>query len=272
MNEQLKKLFESAGIPADVGDQALAIFEAAVKEGVDVGLAEHISQMQEAFESKFAEQTEAFISEKTATIETLMQESLLEWAKENAVAIDGSLKIQIAESFLRNIGTAMTNEGYTLVNEGGTTLTEQAIQESSNKDAQIALLQAKLAEVTNIMDGVRRKEIVESATQGLSDVQTERVKSLCESLSFKDIESFASQVSIIAEAFGGKKVVKEGTSEEDKGDEDPAKKAEGDKGVDDAEKKEGETSDKKGDEKIDESTNAARAAAHFLATGRHLTA
>lgn len=261
MSKELKQLFESAGVPQEVGTQATAIFEAAVAEAADARLVESTSQLQEAFEARFEETKTAWLTEQTANVNAVLDQALAEWASDNVLAIDSNLKVQIAESFLASIGTALVQEGFALKNEGEP-LSEKFKQDSTETLALAESLQTELTEAQAELNKFRKAEVMATVTEGMSAVSADRVRSLCEKMTFSDLASFTSQAQAIAEAFGKK--VNEGK----KPDEEEKKPAEEDKGVDPAEKPAEEDKDNKEEKPVTESYDPAAAAAAFLKTGK----
>lgn len=200
--ELLKSLFENAELPADFQEKTKTLFEAAVAESVKAEL----TALQESFDAKLVESKEAYVTESVALIDKVVEETILEWAKENAIPLDTQIKGQIAESFLSGL-------------KG---LFEKADIELSGDTAgsEIAKLHEQLAEATKIADAAKTalvesesklvqlkiKEIIESVTAGLADTVAHRVATLCEAFDFKSEEDFKSKVALVLEAVTGAKV------------------------------------------------------------------
>jgi hypothetical protein len=265
MSKELKQLFESAGVPQELGAQATAIFEAAVSEAADARLVEQTAQLQEAFEARFEETKTAWLTEQTAHVEAVLDQALAEWANDNVVAIDSQLKVQVAESFMAGISAALVNEGFALKNEGET-LTEKFKQDSDQTLALAESLQGQLNEAQAELNKFRKAEVMAAVTEGMSVLSADRVRSLCEKLTFTDLEAFKSQAQAIAEAFGKTKL-NEG---EKKGDEEDKSAKPEDKGVDDADTKpeDKKAEDEEGKNPVNEAYDPAAAAAAFLKTGK----
>lgn len=198
--ELLKTLFENAELPADFKEKTSTLFEAAVDEKVKAELA----TLTEAYEAKLAEAQEKFVAEATASVDAVIEETVLEWAKENAVAIDSEVKGQIAESFLSGLKGLFEKADIELTGDTAgkelIKLQEQATAaEKAAAEAKAALVEAQ-AQLTQI----KVKEIIESATEGLAETQIHRVQKLCEAFEFKSAEDFQSKVALVVEAVGGK--------------------------------------------------------------------
>lgn len=274
MNETLKALFESAGLPADFPQKASVLFEAAVNEAVDAKVAEQVAAIQESAEKKFDEAKAEWLEEQNALMESFLDSVVVEWAKENAVALDAKVKTDIAESVLSTFRNVLESQGFKLPAEKST-IVESAQAKVTEVEAKLASTSAELAEAQAKLISYQKAEVIAEATEGLSDVATDRVASLAENVAFKDLESFKKSVAIIAEAFG-KKVTEGKSEDEDNGEGD----GEGeDKGVDGAGDGEGEGSgegegkggddeDNKG-EQTNESFDIVQASLNFIKTGKN---
>ena len=272
MSEELKKLFEGAGIPAEVGVKVSALFEATVAEASDNKVAGMTAELQESFEKRFEEVKESWTAEATKKLDEALDQALNEWASDNVVAIDSQLKVDIAESFMSIIGSAITTEGYTLANKGET-LSEKFKQDQEVTQKLAEDLQEQLNQAQATLLGYQKAECIQKITEGMSAVSADRVNSLCEKLQFKDLDSFSAQAKAIAEAFGKKEDGGDDKGGDKGGDGDGEDDKGVDKGTEDDKKGDGE-GDKGGDDKgqkTNEAFDSAAAAAAFLRTGRVVT-
>ena len=209
-------LFESAELPADFKEKTKVLFESALTEAVDAKVKAELVTIQESYDTKLAEHKEIFISEAVELIDSFLEESVVEWAKENVVPLDAQIKSQLAENFLTgirgllesaDIALAETDAGSELhkLNEQVATLTK-VVEEKS----------AALVEAESKIVAAKTKEIVESLTAGLADTVAHRVSKLCEAFEFVSEESFRSKAEMIIEAItGGKKIDIKGTQNAD---------------------------------------------------------
>lgn len=198
--ELLQALFEKAELPADFKEKTTTLFEAAVDERVKSQLA----QIQESYDAKLAEAKEALIAEQTASIDKIIEETVLEWAKENAVALDSQLKGQIAESFLQGLKGVFEKADIEL--NGDTAGKELVKLQESNAAlvAEAAATKAQLVEAQAALTTIKRKEVIAQVTEGLADTQVHRVTKLLEAFDFKTEEDFRSKAALVVEAVGGK--------------------------------------------------------------------
>lgn len=197
--ELLKALFESAELPAEFKEKTTTLFEAAVNER----LAAEIVTIQEASDKKLEESKAAFIAEATATIDAVVEETVLEWAKENAVALDSEIKGQIAESFLQGLKGIFEKADIEL--SGDTAGQEMVKLQEQNAELakQAEAAQTALAEAQDKLVQIQVKDILAEVTAGLADTQVHRVSKLVEAFEFKSAEDFRAKASLVVEAVTG---------------------------------------------------------------------
>lgn len=200
--ELLKQLFEGAGLPADFETKAKTVFEAAIKEAVEAQVAEQTVALGEAMETKLAEAKEAFVKEQAEALTATIETTVVEWAKENAVALDGNIKASIAESFLEGLGNLYKEHSVRVVPDtaGVVESLQTQVDELSKKVDEST---TQLADKVKLVEGYQRAEVLSGLTQGLAETQVERVSKLAEHFEFKDAESFKQKVSFVVEAVTG---------------------------------------------------------------------
>lgn len=197
--ELLKSLFENAELPTDFAEKTATIFEAAVDERVKAELV----KLQESADAQAKTAAEAYIAEATATIDAVVEETVLEWAKENAVALDSQVKGQIAESFLKNLKGVFEQADIELSSDTASVRIAELTEATEAAKAEAAATKAALVEAEQKLVQHAIKEIMEAKTSGLADTVAHRVAKLCEAFEFKSAEDFSAKVDMVMEAVGG---------------------------------------------------------------------
>lgn len=253
----ITEMFEGVeGIDESIINKAQTLVEAEINEQVGLKVTEAVQAEVSRLDEQYETAKQNFITESEEKLSAFIDSVVVEWAKENAVAIDNQIKVQIAEQFVTTLKEAFVAAEVQLPANEESTIT--SLQEQITAvEADKAKLQTQLNEATAELVTKNRIEILTEATKGLVDTQADRVKRLTEGFEFKDADSFKEKVSIIVEAITDKKPEKE------EKEEDSDKDADTDE-IDD-EGKPIEKKDKK--EKIDEST-AMREQALRLITGK----
>jgi hypothetical protein len=198
--ELLKALFESAELPADFKEKTTTLFEAAVDEKVKT----EVATLTEGFQNKLEEAKAEFLAEAIKTVDAVIEEAILEWAQENAVALDSEVKGQIAESFLSGLKAVFEKADIEL--SGDTAGKELVKLQEQNAELvkQAEDTQKALTEAQDRLTKIAIKEIIAEVTAGLADTQAHRVTKLVEAFDFKSAEDFRAKAIMVVEAVGGK--------------------------------------------------------------------
>lgn len=206
----LQQLFEGQTIAPELVEKIETLFEAAVNEKVKTQVDEATATIREnhktLLEAELKTQTQtlqeahdAKITELTGLVESTLQTGVLEWADANKVAIDGKLKVQLAESFIGATAAVMCEHNIN---------TPDATQDIMNEQAdRIDQLEATLLETLNESKGnakalqdIHRANAINEACKDLTDTQRERVSVLVEDAEYTSLDQFKRKVGILVEA------------------------------------------------------------------------
>jgi hypothetical protein len=122
------------------------------------------------------------------------------WVEDNKVAIESSLRTEIAENFIKSLKGVFA-ENYIEVPEGKVDLyakLEEQKQEAEDKLAQSLELVSSLVES---VESLSREKIITECTSDLADTQAEKLKSLIEDVQYSSEEKFRSKVETIKEFY-----------------------------------------------------------------------
>mgnify|MGYP003616855893 FL=1 len=124
--------------------------------------------------------------------------------KDNEVALESGMKSDILESFVGGLKN-LFQEHYIEVPEDKFDLTA-ALEE------QVEILNAKLDETVAMNVEMRkalnegaRAEIISEVSEGLTDLEAEKLQALAEEIVFEDVDSYARKLSVIKENYFTKK-------------------------------------------------------------------
>jgi len=92
VKEDIDAIFGDEDLSEDLREKAETVFEAAVNARVS----EYSNELSEAFDSQLAEAKEAMQEEMSEKVDNYLNYVAEEWMKENQVAIESSLKVEIA--------------------------------------------------------------------------------------------------------------------------------------------------------------------------------
>ena len=195
IESELQQLFgEEAS--ADFVTEASALFTAALNDRVS-SIQE---ELEEQYNTRLDEEIEAAQEAMVESIDKYVTYAINEWIEENKLAIETNLRAQVAEEFMEGLKNLFA-EHYIEVPEEKTDLVSEMaarIEELetlyNEKTDEVITLQSEISEA-------KMAAIVESMTDGLAVTQAEKLKTLCEGLSYEDEDTFAKKVQVIKENY-----------------------------------------------------------------------
>ena len=197
----------------DLREKAETVFEAAVNARV----AEINTQYSEAFDEQINEAKEAIKEDMTGKLDEYINYLSEQWLEENKVAIESSLKVEVAESFMSGLKGLIEAHNVILPEDNETDVL-------ASLESRVEELEGKLEEETSEKIGLAN-ELIESQVQnifaeavdGLADTQIEKLRALSEGLDYENVEDFSNKLNTLKESYLEDKQAK--TS--DLSDEDP---------------------------------------------------
>ena len=197
----------------DLREKAETVFEAAVSARV----AEINTQYSEAFDEQINEAKEAIKEDMTGKLDEYINYLSEQWLEENQVAIESSLKVEVAESFMSGLKGLIEAHNVILPEDNETDVL-------ASLESRVEELEGKLEEETSEKIGLAN-ELIESQVQnifaeavdGLADTQIEKLRALSEGLDYENVEDFSNKLNVLKESYLEDKQAKSS----DLSDEDP---------------------------------------------------
>lgn len=239
MKDELKKLFEGVdGFKPEFLTQITGLVESKVEEGRLAGLQEaegkfdaEILALRESHAAEIAQLQESHIESLVTKLDGFLNEAVLEWANENAPAIDSNLKVEMAEKLMSGL-TGLLGEAQISVSGSDDVVTDlQARLQTESQRADAA--EHQLNEINEAAIQLQRDTAINKVCEGLADTQKDRIVNLLEGTAFTTPEAFAARVQRFRSLIEGDKPNKEEDGEgkdgkdkegKDKGDKDEAGK------------------------------------------------
>jgi hypothetical protein len=189
MKEDIDAIFSGEDLSEDFKKNAQAIFEAAVLARV----ADEKSALEEEFQEKLEEQIGEFASTLVDKIDEYLDYVVSEWAEENKVAIENNIKAEIAEDFMVGLKNLFV-ENYIDIPEDKVDLVSEFAEKLSKTEQDLDKMIGENADLVAELVEYKKHVIVTEITEGLSDVQIEKLKSLAENIEFVSEEDYAEKL------------------------------------------------------------------------------
>lgn len=197
MKEDIDAMFaDDETISEDFKSKAATIFEARVHD--------RLVQIEEEVEAKYAGQLEEAIdtikSDLTEKVDSYLSYVVEQWMADNELAIESGLRSELTEEFIAGMRNLFAEhyidvpvEKVDLVDELATKVEEL----ESKLDEEIE----RGVEYKQALVESRKNEITRVVTEGLTDTQVEKIKSLAESVEFSTEDEYKSKLETIRENY-----------------------------------------------------------------------
>lgn len=212
VKEDIAAMFSGEDLTEEFKESASTLFEAALTARMNL----ETVRLEEEFAEALSEQVEEVKEEMTTKIDQYLDYVVEQWIEDNKLAIESSLRSEIAENFMEGL--------YNLFAESYITVPEDRIDVLGELQAQMEELQAKLDESINtqlelqaVIDEATQEATFDEVSEGLAATQVEKLRTLAEGIDFNDAESYAKKLNIIKDKYftEGKKAVSTGVIAEE---------------------------------------------------------
>lgn len=192
MKEHLAPLFDGQELSEDFKTKAETIFGAVI--------AERENAIKSHYEAALAEAVATTQSDLAEKVDEYLSYVVEEWYKENKIALERSLRAEIAENFIEGLRNLFTDNFITIPEEKVdvleaantkieelTTQVNEEIKNSMEKTQRIGELEAKIA--------------FSESVSGLTLSEVEKLKGLSESIEFDTVDEFKTKLNVLKETY-----------------------------------------------------------------------
>jgi len=196
IQEDISALLSGENLSEEFVTKATTIFEAAVMSRVEQ-IAEQVeTQLQEQFNEALEEVKEDFANK----IDDYLNYMVEEWMQENELAIDTGLRSEIVEDFMKGLHNLFT-EHYIDIPEEKVNVVEELAAKVEELEGKLNEEIVKNKETKKELKEQKKIMAVQTACEGLTQTQAEKLKSLAESVKFTSEEEFAQKLEQLKEAY-----------------------------------------------------------------------
>ena len=200
VKEDVAEMFAGEELSEEFMDKASTLFEAAVSARVTL---EKV-RIEEEHEAKLLETVETIQEETASKVDQYLDYVVDQWMEENKIAIEKSLRTEIAEDFISKL--------HDLFTESYISVPETEVDVLGELGAQIAELEEKLDESMNqnialrsVINEAEKDTVFDEISEGLVATQIEKFRTLAEGIDFTEVESYRKKLGVIKEQYFSKK-------------------------------------------------------------------
>lgn len=207
VKEDIEEMFSGDDLTEEFKEKATVVFEAAVNTRVNLEMAQLeeefeqvIGEIEEQYEEKLQEQANSIFEEVSSKLDQYLDYVIEQWMEENKVAIESSLRSEIAENFITGLQNLFA-EHYINVPEERLDIVAELKQElDETKEKLNEAIDDKLS-LKAIIDEATKEATLEEVSEGLAKTQQEKLRTLAEGIDYSDADSYKRKLSIVRENY-----------------------------------------------------------------------
>jgi len=195
--EDIDALFaDDSTISEEFKNKVSTIFEARVQD--------RISQLEEEVETRYAgmleEAVESIKDDLTEKVNDYLGYVVEQWMADNEIAIEKGIRSELAEEFISGLKNLFA-EHYIDVPEDKVDLVEELAARVEETESKLNEEIERGIELRKQLVESRKEEITHTVTEGLTDTQVEKIKSLAESVEFSTEDEYKTKLETIRENY-----------------------------------------------------------------------
>ena len=210
--EDVDALVQGEELSEDFKKKAATIFEAAVKSKIRP----EVERIEEEKTQEVADEMETFKTELAEKVDGYLDYVVGEWMKENELAIERGLKVEIAEDFITGL-KALFEEHYIDVPDEKYDILESQAQKIEELESKLNETMGKLTEKKQSEDTLVREAVIKEVSSDLAETQVEKFAGLVEDVEFTDKDTFTEKLNTLKENYFPKSTPTETLTEESDG-------------------------------------------------------
>lgn len=201
IKEDVEALFGSEALSEEFKQKTAVLFESAVSARVNIVVAELQEAAKEAVEEQIAEAIEELIEQT----DKYLTHAVNQWATDNEVAIENSLKSELAEDFIAGIINLAQEHNFVLP-EAKIDVVEALAEKVDQLESQLNEQMNANIELNSLLEQHNKEQVFKQVTEGLALTQVEKLRTLSEGVeSDGDAKAFKKKLEIIKEHHFGVK-------------------------------------------------------------------
>jgi hypothetical protein len=189
-------LLEGEQFSEEFRTKATTIFEGAVNTKVKVA----VEHLEEQFDEQLGLAVEDVKSELTEQVDKYLNYVVEQWMEDNKLALDRGIRTELSEDFMLGL-KSLFEEHYIDVPEAKIDVFDDMAARVEDLEEKLNLEIDKNITLSEKITDYEKNSIVEGVSYGLSEVQSEKLKELVESVECDSTEEFKSKVETLKKSY-----------------------------------------------------------------------
>ena len=189
-------LLEGEQFSEEFRTKATTIFEGAVNTKVKVA----VGHLEEQFDEQLGQAVEDVKSELTEQVDKYLNYVVEQWMEDNKLALDRGIRTELSEDFMLGL-KSLFEEHYIDVPEAKIDVFDDMAARVEDLEEKLNLEIDKNITLAEKLTDYEKNSIVEDVSYGLSEVQSEKLKELVESVECDSTEEFKTKVETLKKSY-----------------------------------------------------------------------
>jgi hypothetical protein len=217
MKEDIDAIFSGEELSEEFKTNAKAIFEAAVASRIS----EIETDLQEQFDTKLNEQVGEIVSGIVDKVDEYLEYVVAEWTEEHKVGIEKNLKAEVTEDFMVGLKNLFV-ENYIDIPEDKVDLVDEMTKKLQDAETDLDKKITENADLVAELNTYKKDQAVHTVTEGLSEIQIAKLKSLAENIEFISEQDYKNKLTLTKKKYFESKETEKTAVSESKKDLDSA--------------------------------------------------
>lgn len=197
VKEDVEDMFKGQELSEEFKERATTLFEAAVSARVSVESA----RIEEEYQNMLKEELNLFAEEVTDKLDTYLDYVVENWMTENEVAIESTLRNEIAEEFIDDL-KGLFEKNYMNVPEEKVDVIESLSEKVNDLENSLHQTISENKDLKNALVEQYKEKMIENVTSDLTMSQKERFLTFAEGISFDgNFDTYVNKLEIIKENY-----------------------------------------------------------------------
>ena len=192
---------EEATLSDGFRGKAGAIFEAVLTSK----LSEEVERLEAEYAQNLEEEVTEIQSSLVEKVDSYLNYVVEGWMKENELAVQQGLRIEIAEEFMTSL-QGVFKEHYIEVPEGKDDLVDDLNEQVNELEETLNKTTDENIKLHEAVQEFEKQQVVREQSSGLAETEAEKLASLVEDIEFDNKESFEVKVKTVKESYFSKEV------------------------------------------------------------------
>ena len=195
-SDDVAALFGDEDLSEQFKEKATMIFESAVLSKIN----EQLEEMAEIAEVQKTLEIEEAHSEMTDKLDSYLDYVVEQWLTDNRIAVENGIRTEIAEEFMGGL-KKLFEESYIEMPEEKVDVLSDLYDEKESLEEELNKELKKNIELSEQIEELHKTTVISELSEGLTDLQVEKMKSLSEGVDFISVDDFAEKVGMLKENY-----------------------------------------------------------------------